>query len=98
MLNVLVGLRHGELADNQRQPARACKRLNVCEFQTMRAKTGGNVVGQRSHQAPQRFRRQLLGADFQQQVVVLCRHQEEPSSPRPVVVSIGKPSVSRDVK
>ncbi len=64
----LVFLGRGNIAQQQRQPARCRVTQHAGRFQRGGLQARNQSVGERIGQAAQRFRRQLLGADLDQQV------------------------------
>ena len=87
-LDFTIGLALGEVVDSQGQATRARKRHHAIERQALLIEPGLHATGERIDQGGQRLRRQLFGADLDEQV----RHATCSLSP---AATIGKPSASR---
>ena len=90
-LDRAIRLPLGEPPDTHREPARRRKSLDRAVFQPGVGQALGDAIGESGGQRLQRLRRQLFGADLDQEVPVGGAHDTTSAAD----FSIGKPSASR---
>src|SRR5262249_15325080 len=92
---VLLGLPRGEARHPHRKAPRGriARELAVAELRLLEART--QCREERPLERVQRARRQLLGADFEEEVVVLDLHAAPPAALGAAALMSGKPSASR---
>ncbi len=92
LLGFAVFLAVRERCDQDRQPARTRVRVDVAVIEARIVDGRHQVFGERGHQVAKRFRGQLFGTDFYEEIVGLAH---EPASP-PTDSTIGNPRASRE--
>ena len=90
LLDLAIILGDREILDKDSKPTRACPRVHITAFEECFVDPLPEVLAEGLHERPQRFWRQLFGADLDEEVPGFT-HDFAPLTDS----TIGKPSASR---